>query len=95
MEREDGWEGDLIMVLLVVGNGNERRVLIRTDRGKYEVPLSDLTVSQASSEYCMPLYDPLKKMILIGWETETHVSNGKERRLVEKVGLIALAQQAA
>lgn len=95
MEREDGWEGELIIMLLIVGKGNERRILIKTDQDKYDVPLAVLKVTFSSGEYSMPLYDPLNKAILIGQETETHVFNGRERRLVEKVSIIALAQKAA
>ena len=94
-EREDGWQGDPIIVLLIVGKGSERRVLIKTDQGKYDLPLAELKVVYASGEYSMPLFDPSQKLILIGRETEMHVSNGKERRLVEKVSLIALANNAA
>ncbi|MCX6744038.1 MAG: hypothetical protein NTX82_00755 [Candidatus Parcubacteria bacterium] len=91
MEREDGWEGDLISRILVVGQGKERRVWILTDRGKYQLGLEELEVIQASGEFSLPLFDPDKKKILIGQETELHRLGGKDRRLVEKVGMIALA----
>jgi len=95
MAREDGWEGDLIIRILIIRRGKDRGVWILTDQDKYKVALEELRVTYASSEYSMPLFDPDQNLILIGQETESHVTNGKERRLVEKVSIIALAKKAA
>lgn len=92
-EREDGWEGDLITNLLISGKGEEQRVWILTDQGKYTIPRKEIRVNFATDEYSMPLFDPEKKIILIGMETELSVSN-KDASLVEKVVRIALRQKA-
>lgn len=92
-EKEDGWEGDLIINLLISGEGRERRVWILTDQGKYIMPIADVMVSYASDEYSSPLYNPNTHLILIGQETELRLPEGKERKLVEKVIQIALSRK--
>jgi hypothetical protein len=88
----EGWEGDPIALLLIVGKGNERKVRIKTDLGdKYDVHLAQLKVIHCSDELSMPLFDHAQNTIFIGCETELSVVNGKDRRMVEKVAIIALA----
>lgn len=90
----EGWEGDPIELLLIVGKGKSRMVHIKTDRGKYKVPLAEIAVSHSSQEYSLPLYAPNIRLILIGYETELSVNTGKERALVEKVIRVAFARKS-
>lgn len=92
-EFSEGWEGDPIIRLIIVGKGNDRRVWIKTDKDKYCVPLAEIKVTYSSLEYAMPLYAPNIRLILIGSETELRLGTGKDRALVEKVIQIALAKK--
>jgi hypothetical protein len=94
-EREDGWEGDLIIEISIIGEGQDRRVLIKSDRGNYDEIITELKVVHASDEFSLPLFDPEKKLILIGWETELHVPNVAVQQLVQKVITIAFATKSS
>jgi hypothetical protein len=86
------WEGDPIINLLISGQGDNRRVWIKTDRGKYTVAIADIAVTYSSLEYCMPLFHPGLRLIYIGFETESK-AKGKDRVLVEKVSRVAMAKK--
>lgn len=91
-EREDGWEGDLISELSIVGKG-KCRVSIKTDRGSYDEVLAELKVVYSSLEYSMPLYDPAIKTIFVGQEMELADLSEQERILIDTVVQIGLAQK--
>lgn len=86
------WEGDPIINLLISGQGDNRRVWIKTDRGKYILSIAEIAVTNSSLEYCMPLYHPGLRTIFIGFETELQVK-GKDRVLVKKVCQVGIAKK--